>query len=91
MENESNDRRNFLGKLVLGTTALAAAPILGASPLHNTKQPMNSIKKIMCFSLSSALHWYCLPLAGYCNTHGYAVFPDDDEIEKRINLYLAIR
>jgi hypothetical protein len=34
MGQDSNDRRNFLGKLVLGTTALAAAPIIGASPLQ---------------------------------------------------------
>jgi redox-sensitive bicupin YhaK (pirin superfamily) len=65
MGQDSNDRRNFLGKLVLGTTALAAAPIIGASPLQNTTPTMNAIKKIRALGFQ----WQTLDPFLFCVHH----------------------
>lgn len=65
METNKTDRRGFLGKLVLGTTALAAAPLLGATTVTNQTNAMTIIKKIRALGFQ----WETLDPFLFCVHH----------------------
>jgi redox-sensitive bicupin YhaK (pirin superfamily) len=65
MAKDKNSRRDFLGKLVLGSTAIASAPLLGAISLEQNEKKMTIIKKIR----SLGFQWETLDPFLFCVHH----------------------
>lgn len=67
MKKKKNDRRSFLGKLALGATALASAPVLGSMGQisENKKEEMKAIKKVRALGFQ----WETLDPFLFCVHH----------------------